>query len=449
MRTFTVSLFFFFFSFSLAAQHCAVADKLYPKAKLESENRQYREAFSDCRKLLKECPDYLPGILLWGDLFISTLDFDSAQIAFNRYVQLAPSQSIGWRKLAGVQFFRGNIDSSLLLLQKATVLNPMDTIAWYNIAEIHFRQNNLEQAEADFKKVLQMDTSDIRPRLRLCDIWLAQGKNSPCWEQVEIMKKSEWGNYDVIYTEASLLIQEKQYDRSKELLMKLLNIDSLEPAAHYSLAVIYEETNKYDLALAEYNKILTNDPEDPEAYFQRGNLLLELDQAQLAQADYLDAYQLDSSNIEILFQLGFCMYQMTLYTDAVQYYNRYIAKNAENPEAFFNRGNSYYTLQQFADAKNDYTKALSLEENIDFRYNRALCSYALNLPGNAIQDLSIYLKKESADTEAYYLRCLCYFAEGNHEMACTDCEMALFLGKEDIPAEILKSCDIKKKKKKK
>lgn len=430
-------------------QPCDKAISQLPGIEERAVKGEWETALSLCNTAMKSCPDRGEFLLLRADLFLKLDNIDSAEIDLRRYIFLFPNEGTGFRKMAGLHYFIGGIDSSLHYLDRALKINAADTIALYNKGEVWFGERELDKAEKQYLHLLKIAPDHLAARLRLCDIWISQDKTSACREQLEIMQRNHAQNLDVILTDAMLLIREEHFDRAAVVLDNAQRIDSTEKAIYFTRALLYERTNKYSEALRQYNKIITIDPDDANAYFERGNLLIEMDQFELAIADYKDVLSIDTSFADAWHQIGIALYELSDYEGSVKAIDEYLKRNPEDAEAWFNRGNGKYAHQDYSDALIDYNEALNREENSDYRYNRAICHYALGNPSAAIRDLDEYLLKESADAEGYYLRCLCHLEIQQFEDGCSDCEMARKMGKKDIPKNINKICNGKHRKKRK
>jgi tetratricopeptide (TPR) repeat protein len=173
-----------------------------------------------------------------------------------------------------------------------------------------------------------------------------------------------------------------------------------------------------------------------------------MEQPKLALLDFREALSIDSTLADAWGQLGVAYIELQQYELAIEAMNQALKYDIDNADYWYNRGNAYFNLQDYKNAITNYSKSIEINSTIDAVYNRALSYYLDNQFNLAIPDFSAYLQVESADAQAWYLRCLCNYELGRKENACSDCEMAVFLGSTEVPASMIKYCGIKKKKKK-
>lgn len=433
--------------FSLSAQNCEAAERMDRRAEKMLEQEKYNDsAFAVLKTAYASCPELPKTSLLLGDFFNNILQIDSARFYYNRFLHFNENNGIAHRKLAGTYFSEGDYTTCQLELDKSLAANPNDTITWYNKAETYYYQQNPAEAEKWFSKVMQQSPQNLPAGLRLIELWSDKNKTESSWQLLEQLKKTHRNDYDLVLAESQLFIRQHLYDQALQRLNFCRQLDSMQTATYFMQAIIFEETGKYDDALNCYNKIITLDPENADAYLDRGNLLADLQQPELALLDYEECLSLDSSVYQAWMGIGNIHADNQFFTAAVVDFSHYIDQNGNDANAFYNRGNAYFNLQQFDEALTDYNRCIGIDaRQTDAYYNRALIKYLTEDYGGAVTDLNYYIKTNPQDTEAYYYRCLAYLSLGKKEEACTDCNMAVFLGKKDIPRNLLKNCKAGKK----
>lgn len=73
-------------------------------------------------------------------------DFEAAETAFDKAVEIAPEYAEGWNQRAFVRFLRENIDGSLSDLEKAVELDPDHFAAWSGMYHVLMRMGRPEVA---------------------------------------------------------------------------------------------------------------------------------------------------------------------------------------------------------------------------------------------------------------------------------------------------------------
>jgi tetratricopeptide (TPR) repeat protein len=431
---------------SIAQDPCEVNKQELSRAKTLMEGGSGRMALFPLNKYIASCNTNPEAFMMRGSIYLDNYALDSALSDFRRLVSLLPNDAKGYRKIAGVYFFQNHYDSSMHYIDLAMKIDPDNSIDLFNKGEIYYYRNDPGPAEIHYRLAYGLDSNDITPLLRLCDIYTSIGDIESCEKLIPVIERKNADPFDVLLTKANIAIYKKEYEQALKMLNEAWILDSTELSISFSRAKIFEESGYPEDALKEYNIIIQAEPENGEAYLGRGLVLYELEQDELAFTDFKDALELDSLLTDAWFHIGLIYYDNQLYDLSIGAFNSFLAINPEDSDALFNRGNSYYALQQHKEAMEDYNKAIRFQASADMYYNRALCHYALANYTDALRDLDIYIQVNSSDAEAYYIRCLTNQKAGRKEEACADCSMALFLGYTDIPKDLMKACKLKKKK---
>jgi tetratricopeptide (TPR) repeat protein len=159
------------------------------------------------------------------------------------------------------------------------------------------------------------------------------------------------------------------------------------PEAYYNRAELRISIGDLDGARADLDHVLELDPDYLDAYVSRAGLLAALDMAAAARADVEAGLARGPGNGHLLCVLGQLETAAGRYQEARQALDTALAAVPAPPEAWAARGDLRFTIGDREGAVADLTRAIDLEEQAPFYYNRALALRALGRYGEALDDL--------------------------------------------------------------
>lgn len=150
-------------------------------------------------------------------------------------------------------------------LKEIVAIDKADFIAWAKLGSLYFEQNNLADAEASFRRSLEL-------KVEYVPAWINMGKIR--------MSQKQYGTAIAIFKHASSLepdsariyqilgeayLQNRQGTLGAEALNKALELDPVGMAeCHLQLAHLYQLAKANRLATAEYRKFLVKVPDHPD-----------------------------------------------------------------------------------------------------------------------------------------------------------------------------------------
>ncbi len=194
-------------------------------------------------------------------------------------------------------------------LEAAAEENPEDSEAHFDLGRAYFNSGRLEEAEAEFKRVIELDPDNAAAHHNLGVTY-----------------------YQLQEPEAAIL----QFE-------KALKIDDTDPDTHYQLGATY-------LALA----LSTTGAPDEQ-------LLLQ------ATTEFETALQLREDMPEALIGLGYVSMQQMDYDDAIQKLSRAVEQAPNSPEAHFALADAYAQSGDKESACGAYETFMELEAPAAFR----------------------------------------------------------------------------------
>ncbi len=191
-------------------------------------------------------------------------------LAFSRRY---PAHGLGWMLLGAIYKAAGRHDEALAAQLKAVAVMPPKAELFNNLGNIQFALHQLPEAEASYRKCLQLDP-DHRNGLVNYGLLLAKaGRPQEAEGLFRHALRLDPGAPDIGYRLAVALLDQKQYAPAAALLQDVLAQRPDDAAAHDSLSFAHLNLGRYDDAVREGHAAVKLAPGDPEVL---ANLLFTL-----------------------------------------------------------------------------------------------------------------------------------------------------------------------------
>ncbi|HNV24002.1 MAG TPA: tetratricopeptide repeat protein [Candidatus Omnitrophota bacterium] len=146
---------------------------------------------------------------------------------------------------------------------------------------------------------------------------------------------------DALVKEALKSVENRDYNRAKEMYKKVLRKDPQNLYAYSSLAFIEENLGALVNAKDLYEKAISLAPQNPELYYNLGNVYVKLQDGKKAKESYLKAVHFNPNHLNAYINLSIVSFHLGDYADAVKYCDEAVILGYDAPLEYLN------TLQQF------------------------------------------------------------------------------------------------------
>lgn len=190
---------------------------------------------------------------------------------------------------------------------------------------------------------------------------------------------------------------------------------------YYNRAGVLSVLGREDEALADYNYVLELDPTHLDALINRASILYERGEYAEARSDVQQGLVITSDNAQLLCTLGLLEIADEHPDEAYRILSAAIAYDSSLVAAWTNRAILSFEGEKYVDAINDLTQALTLEENATVLYNRGIAYQTYGSWQEAIDDFSHALSLDEEDVQdILYRRGCCHLQLGNTDQAERD-----------------------------
>lgn len=201
------------------------------------------------------------------------------------------------------------------------------------------------------------------------------------------------------------------------------------PEAYYNRAGVLSALGREQEALADYTYVLELDPDHLDALLNRASILYEQGDYARAWSDVEHGLRLDGQNASLLCTRGLLEMAEEHPTEAYETLSRALQLDSSLTAAWINRATLAFEMGEEEQAITDLTCALALGENATARYNRGIAHQAREHWNEAIEDFTRALTLDDEDAQdLLYRRGVCALHTGQHDLALQDFQRHLTFG---------------------
>jgi len=206
--------------------------------------------------------------------------------ALDRALELSP-KNVQYLYVTGVcHEWRGKegFSQAEAYYKKALQLAPGEVQVRHRLASLYQQDNRCQDAIPEFKKVIATAPDYFASYNNLANCWLSLNRPEPAVKLYqEAIQLAEYpGEYHFYHHLGIALVAAHRVEESKAafLIETALNPDF--PDAHLNLGNIYLLEKNFERALEEYRDVLSIDPDSPEGNINLGELYLLIKQPEVA-----------------------------------------------------------------------------------------------------------------------------------------------------------------------
>lgn len=240
---------------------------------------------------------------------------------------------------------------------EAAKLDPKEPRAHLAAAGILGAQGNLVGAEAEFRKVRELEPGSVEALEGLVQVY-SRGKRWP--EAEAALREFLKGQPANASARAQLGRVLMAQGRTEEAVAELEGAvqSSADPAAERELAAFYLEAKQYEPAALHYRNLVTRDPKNAGLHHALGIVYTQQGKFAEAEAALVVAVNADPNLKEAYFDLAFAAQRNQDYATTIRALDARARYYPESPGTYFMRATAYDSLKDFKQAAQNYHQFL-------------------------------------------------------------------------------------------
>jgi Flp pilus assembly protein TadD len=388
----------------------------------------YPQAYQELLRAVTLKPDDLKAQVMLGNIFLASRQFARAQQTAETILNKDRNNTDGHILLANSYAGLGNVETSLREMQDAIGLAPDRSSSYLNMAELQLHAKDSVQAEANFKKAVELDPKSAGALMALGNFYAQQRRFAEA--EANFQKALQLQPKDAIPRAAlaKVYFVQGQKDKAVQVLTDAKKAAPDDPGAYRMLGDFYFVTGALNQAVTEYQSILRAHPRDPISKSNLTQLLIfkgDLNSAASLNDQFLKD---DPKDVRGLILRGEILIGQGKPNDAVEPLQTALKSEPDNALGHYYLGMALLGGGDEARAQSEWQEALRLRPRM-IEAQRALANLAIRR-GNLqllTDSAAALVEDEPNSPEGYVFRAMATFGRGDETGAEADLQKAISL----------------------
>jgi len=391
---------------------------------------EFTEANKTLIDLKNRYPDDYRVHQLIGRYTQAIQDYEQAEIAFTKAIELNPSVLASYLDLASLFFEEQRFSEALEILGQAKEKLPPTASLYAAFAKGYLERGDIEAALAEIKNALDVDPDHAQAHFLLGVARFRLKEYAASEEALQWVAEREPSFPGLVLQQGLLFEAIGQIDKAEKYYAEALAAQPDDPEIMTRTAAVLVASGQYIKAREILDKVLLGDPNDPEALYFLGRV-------ELGEGKPVQALELMKKAIRL--QPGIAVYHLYeafahesagSYSDALGSAARSIELDQSLAEAYLLRGRLLVRMGTVKDGMKDLLKALDLKPSLVEAYAPlGKAAESLRKWNDAIGYYRKAVESFPDDGEALSNLALLLYDHGGRQEAVSHLEKAVELGR--------------------
>lgn len=229
---------------------------------------------------------------------------DAARDAYRAALRIDRENPDALHLLGVVEYQRGNIKKSMILVEKSLVVRPDYAPAFESLAKIHIALGNFDDAIKAGQQALSLKQNLHSALLPIAEAYLALDRTEDALTSYQLFDAAIPNNPSTLHNMSVCLMHLGRLDETIALRQRALDLQPEDFDRKYNLAVALNLANRFEDALAIMEKALSSSPENVPALVVAGVSMQALGRLEGALESFELAVSLAPDHAEAHFNLG-------------------------------------------------------------------------------------------------------------------------------------------------
>ncbi|MCD6309205.1 MAG: tetratricopeptide repeat protein [Candidatus Eremiobacteraeota bacterium] len=219
-----------------ASAHIVLAEIYGDRYKYEKAIRHYMAAKQNDPEFEMEMHAGL------GTILLKKKNFDSAETAFKKALELYPQYYCAWTQLGDLYCRKGEYDRAMTVLKKAIEVYPDYEDAYYYMGNLMLKKGDVASAEKYYTRALEINPYNFE------DIYLGLARVNLC---------------------------KRKTQKAKEMIKKALEINPESARALVMRGIVFKKEDNKNSAIRDFRKAMELDPANDDARRELASIMIE------------------------------------------------------------------------------------------------------------------------------------------------------------------------------
>ncbi len=364
--------------------------------------KDYDRAEHFTRRALAIKPNYLDPLMLLGNIYADTKQYDKAMEAYQKYLDVQAeydehieidslilfhpeSRAMALYGMGAIAELTDDPAKAKEYYRKALAETSGYVDASLNLGRIHMNEGNFTEAERLFLNQMETKQPSVLAALGLGYIYLQQKQHKKAEQYYEKALEIEPSHLIALVKAGEFFRETGRIDKARELYQQAYDLGSAEPEVLQPLAAIYFADGRYQQAAELYQRIIEQQPDQAEILNDLGNCYFRLQDHDRAEDCYRQALDTCVAPGVTYRNRGLNLVRLGKLNEAIIAFEKYMAIEPGQPEILRILGDLYRQAGDYGSAVSYYEQVLiSIGDDTPALFNLSECYLLMGHRDSAI-----------------------------------------------------------------
>jgi tetratricopeptide (TPR) repeat protein len=327
------------------------------------QNKEDDNAIKVLVDLLKEHPDDVKSLILYGGIRQVQKDNEEAIKAYEKVIALDPQQEKVYSLLGGMYLDAGNLDQAKRVFTQMLDHIPDSQAGHFFLGKIYAEQGQLQSAEKEFLRTLELRPELLEPRFELLELYKKEDKEDKVIQICQDILERDPDNVQAAMELGSYYHSHGEAAAAEEIFKKLGQRSKTEFEVIIKVIQLYIDRNKYDEGLVVILGMLQAVPDSSELHHIAGIAFYGKKDYQSALAHFKQVGADSRFYEDAVIHAAYILSENKQNDEAIKLLSDASKNSPKNAEFDYYLGTFYEEQEQFEKAEIAIKKAIQLEPN--------------------------------------------------------------------------------------
>lgn len=290
---------------------------------------------------------------------------DEALVEFNTAVKLDPTFVGARNNIARLLAERGKKNEAIQEFERILSIRPSHVHAHYNLGVLYESVGDLGKSAQHFSQALSFSPEDLQIALGFINVAYRAERKAEAETIADRLEQTVGSHPRELFTLATVLAQNKQYERAARLLTRLNDLKPHTYEVLYNLGLALYNLERNEDAARYLAEAADLNPAPAETHFRLGLVASEMSDHANAVQEFKHAIERQSRDPTLHYLLGREYFRAGFWEGAVNEFSRAIQLDSTQFTYFLSRADAYFRKGEAAAAASDFDHAAELNPNIE------------------------------------------------------------------------------------
>jgi tetratricopeptide (TPR) repeat protein len=290
---------------------------------------------------------------------------DQALAEFEAAIKLDPKLVSARNNIGGILAEKGKTSEAIKQFEVVLGIDPTHVQAHFNLGSLFAERGDFEKAVTHLVAARRSSPDDPQVALALLKVGYRANRIKEAEEAADFAEKALAADPRALFTLATLLAQNKVYDRAARLFEQVNRAAPRTYEVLYNLGVALYNLDRNDEAAQYLAEAADLNPAPPETHFRLALIASARNDSLNAVEEFRHAVERDGQNASYRHLLGREYFRAGFWEGAINELSAAIRIDPKNAAYFLARADANYRKGEWAASAADFDQAAALDPNIE------------------------------------------------------------------------------------